>query len=324
MGMACGLIGASMPVMSVREACVVLAAGLACWLGSAGALASEEPSAEPNSVGLSVEPGGLLIQQVQPGQQYDVAAASGVALKVSNRDARPRTYRVSAHRPSAVGNGKWLSGYEEIPDPSWFQCEPSELSVGPGAEGYARMSLRVPEEERYYNQAWTVSIGVRGVPQPGEMLALAAFPRYQIETEAGPDVTEAPEGLLGLAPSVLRIEGLQPGLPRMSRLMLYNSDAVTHRYAISARVIRVEAAREQIVPSPGHQWIPDFSWVDIQEPQVSVGAGQRRPIEFSVTIPNQPEVFGQRWEALVWVEPDSGAPRFARAQISAAASGVAP
>lgn len=307
--------------------------GLACLLMMPPGLRAEDAVAPPEPVhapsseqpatseaprkgmGLSVEPGGILIQRVKPGEPYGLADKGGVALKISNRDVKPRTFRLSSHQPSQVGNGKWLAGYEEIPDPSWFWFDRQELTVEPESDGYAQMFVKIPDDARYRNQRWSVSIGVNGVAQPGEMLALAAYPRYQIETEPGSaDAPEAPHGTLGLAPSLLRFESPAPKEALRDQVTLFNNDAVPHRYKLSIKTITADATREQIVPSPGYAWVPDTTWVAVGKRKVSLKPGEREAIPLTARIPKDAPS-GGRWEVLLWVEPDQGRPAFTRIQL---------
>lgn len=288
---------------------------LVCAVASSGLWAQEEPT-EPRGIGLSVEPGGLLIQHVKPGETYDLSQKAGIALKISNPDAKPRTYRLSTHRPSDVGNSKWLLGYLEIPNPAWFWFDQEELTVGPQSDGYAKMFLKVPVGNRGYdNQQWVVSIGVQGKPEHGETLALAAFPRYQIETESNADVDVIPAGPLGLKPSLLRFEETPPGKRMQGRITLYNNEATSRRYSVSVKTISVDPTREQIVPSPGYAWVLEPRWVSVGTKRVKINGNESRTVDVSVTVPNKREYAGQRWETLLWIEPSEGLPRFARIQV---------
>jgi len=278
----------------------------------------EEESPKPRSIGLSVEPGGLLIQQVKLGELYDLDKEVGIPLKISNRDQQPRTYRLSTHRPSEVGNRKWLEGYLEIPDPSWFWFDQETVTVAPESDAHVKMYLKIPQEDRYYNQRWVVSVGVQGQTAPGEMLALAIYPRYQIETVSQADLKAIPAGALGLKPSVLSFEELPLGKRQESRVTLYNNEAKSRRYRLSLITIPVDPTREQIVPSPGYRWLPETRWVSVSKGRFRLKGGQARSVKLRVKVPKAVERYGQSWEALLWIEPEEGPPQFVRIQIKTA------
>ena len=55
------------------------------WLMAPPVIQAQEEPGGRRGTGLSVEPGGLLIQHVIPGETYDLGERSGVFLKVSNQ-----------------------------------------------------------------------------------------------------------------------------------------------------------------------------------------------------------------------------------------------
>ncbi len=276
----------------------------------------EEQAPLPRIFGLSVEPGGLLIQQVKLGELYDLDKEAGTPLKISNQDQKPRTYHLSAHRPSEVGNRKWLHGYLEIPDPSWFWFDKDTVTVAPESSAYVKMYLRIPQDDRYSNQHWVIAVGVRGQPSSGEALALAMYPRYQIETVSHTDPKSIPAGALALKPSILSFEKVPLGERQESKVTLHNNEAKTHQYHLSVITIPVDPTKERISPSPGYRWLLDTRWVSLNRRNFRIKAQQARSVILRVKVPRDPELHDQSWEALLWIEPDEGLPRFARIQVT--------
>jgi len=287
--------------------------------GSVWAQEEAEPP-KPRSIGLSVEPGGLLIQQVTLGEVYDLNKEAGIVLKVSNRDEKPRTYRLSTHQPSEVGTGKWLKGYLEIPDPSWFWFDQETVTVDPESDAHVKMFLKIPQEDRYDNQHWVVAVGVRGQAAPGEALAVAVYPHYQIETVSQTDLEALPAGVLGLKPSVLSFEEIPLGKWQESKVTLYNNDTKSRRYRLSIITIPVDVTREQIAPSSGYRWIPETRWISVKRRNFHIKGHGARSVSLRVKVPDEPEWYDQSWEALLWIEPEEGLPRFTRIQITTAGS----
>lgn len=77
---------------------------IACALAAGVMLLAER--AVSHAAGLMVSPGGLLVQGVRPGKVYDIYEVSKTGFNIYNKDNRPHTYLLSAHRPSTVGNRK--------------------------------------------------------------------------------------------------------------------------------------------------------------------------------------------------------------------------
>lgn len=275
--------------------------------------APEEEKTKP-SMGLSVQPGGLLIQYVKLGQTYDLYEKSGIALIIENKDDKPHTYILTTSKPSEVGNKKWLKGYLEIPDHSWFWFEKNEVTVEAQSKQEVKMFLKIPQEERYYNQHWAVSLGITGKPEKGEMLTLAVYPRYQIETESKVGLKEKPDGIIGFEPATLIFENLGLEKKEKAKIIIYNNDKKAHRYRIIPKIIEVDPTREQIVASPGFSWIPEIKWIRIKK-RLRIEPGETKELIVTVKIPKKEEYQQKKWETLIFVEPVEGQSGFVRIQI---------
>jgi len=267
------------------------------------------------SLGLSVQPGGLMIQKVKLGETYDLHQKAGIALIVENKDINPHTYLINTFKPSQVGNKKWLRGYSEIPDPAWFWFENAEVTVGAQSKKEVKMFFKIPQEDKYYNQHWSISLGISGKPEAGKMLALAVYPRYQIETESKTGLHEKPAGLIGLEPSRLIFKNLPLRKKERKKIILYNNDKIAHKYKITSQVIEVDQTREQIFVSSGYSWLPKERWLKPKKKRVKILPGESKELTISVKIPKRKGHYQKKWEALIFIEPDEGRSRFARIQI---------
>ena len=289
---------------------------------------SKQMTKQKPSVGLSVYPGGILIQKVEPGETYDLYEKSGVALIIENKDENPHTYTIDTFKPSHVGNKKWLEGYSQIPDPAWFWLESSEVTVEAQSRKNVRMFLKIPDEEKYYNQHWTVSLGVRGKPEAGNMLSLAVYPRYQIETESKTGLKERPDGLTGIEPATLVFENVPLGKKQKKKIKMYNNDTIKHYYTLTSKIIEVDPTREQIGTSPGYAWIPNRKWLKpgsnlkniftslfLRKRRVKILPNEDKELAVAVKIPKKKEHYQKKWEALIFIEPDEGRSSFVRVQI---------
>ncbi|MFH1777521.1 MAG: hypothetical protein ABH952_08205 [Candidatus Omnitrophota bacterium] len=275
--------------------------------------AAEEKAAP--SMGLSVQPGGLLIQQVKLGETYDLEEKSGITLLIENKDDLPHTYKITTFKPSAVGNKKWLKGYLEIPDPAWFWFDKDEVTVPPQSREKVRMYFKIPQEEKYYNQHWTISLGIAGSAEKGEMLTLAVYPRYQLETESQSGLQETPDGTCGIVPSTVIFKDLTSGTKQKNIVTIYNNDHNVHKYKITSQIIAVDKSREQIVPSPGYSWIPEITWLKTNKRTLKIKPGKRAELIVTINIPKKSIDVNKKWEALIFIEPDEGRARFMRIKL---------
>ena len=99
-----------MRAQKTRKVWAILLIGLAGVLTVPGVGVTEEPD-QAGSIGLSVSPGGLLIQHVEPGQMYDLKKQSGVVLTVSNYESQPRTYRRYTYGPKSSKRYRYTARY---------------------------------------------------------------------------------------------------------------------------------------------------------------------------------------------------------------------
>jgi len=236
-----------------------------------------------------------------------------VMLTVLNRDRRDHVYTLSTHRPSQVGNRRVPPGYSDIPDPSWLWFERTEVSVPGGGSAEVRMYLQVPADDRYHNQHWSVSIGVVGKPGPGETLALAVYPRFEIETASASrrEVRHWPAGEIGLAPSVVRLLRIAPGQRGECEFVIANNSLRAHRYEITV-LPRGEVEGKHIFASPGHAWMPDAHSVRPGVEHVWVGKRRTAAVPVRVEVPADVTTAGAGWESIIFVRRDDGTAGFVR------------
>jgi len=317
----------------VKKSFVLSSAVLALILSvPVGVVLAADAPAVPPAIGLSVEPGGLLIQGVEPGQVYDLEEKTGILLTIHNRDRSDHTYMLATFRPSEVGNRRLPLGYEDIGDPAWFWFEQSEVRV-PGQESaQVRMYLRVPDDDRYWNQHWSVSVGVAGKAEPGETLTLAVYPRFEIETAAAgrAELSLRPAGETGLCPTVVDLGEAGEEQTLGGEFMLCNNDEKTHRYRLAVAKDGDIGEGKQVFPSGGSTWISDPAWIALPRPRLRpdtrwsgrewptlwLARRSHVPIPVVLKIPAGISVPEGGGEAIISVEREDGETSFVRARLS--------
>lgn len=271
---------------------------------------------ENKEIGLSVEPGGLLIQSVPIGQLYDMDYWIKMRFKIYNDSDKPRRYVIKVDKPVKVGV-KVLKGYTQIPDPSWFWFEEKEVLVPENGVAEIKMFLRIPNEEKYCNQKWAVGIDVEGKPETEEKLVLAVSPVFYIETESRPEVKEKPAGFLGLAPGAVVLKNVALGKSKaVSKIKVYNNDTQPHLYKVSSIIPSAEPGRQVITPSPNFSWIPKRELIRPSANTLKVGPNEWKEIALDLDIPQRPDFLNQRWEGILFFESEEGQANFTRVQIT--------
>ena len=259
---------------------------------------------------LKVAPARFIVHNVEPGTLYDIYGETGLRLTVYNDDDVSRTWVLSTHRPSERGH--WEKGYAEIPDARWCWFDHDEITVEPNGKVYAHLFLRVPGEEKYYNQHWVVTLGVDGKPGGGG-IALAADVRAQIETKSKADGTVKPDGPLGLTPSIIRFEDVAPGSSMKGEVVLHNNTQRPHDYAISALLDMPNIERKTYL-THSYAALPETRWL-AHKAKLRIKPGASAVMGLTLKIPDEAAHFGKKWEALLLIRPDDGRAGFVRVQV---------
>ncbi len=263
--------------------------------------------AQVEAASLKVSPARFIVHDVHPGVQYDIYKETGLRITVFNDDDTERAWLLSVHRPSE--RGTWERGYAEIPDASWCWFDRSEVTVPPKGIAYAHLFLRVPEEEKFLNQRWVVTLGVDGKPGAGG-IALAADIRVQIETKSAADVKQEPDGPLGTVPSILQLEGMTPGALEKKSVTLYNNDTKAHSYTITP-LFSDPAIEQSVYLTHSFETLPDPKWITFPE-KISIAPGHTGTLDLEVWVPNGAAHSGKKWESVLLIQPDEGRAGFVR------------
>lgn len=266
--------------------------------------------ANTEAASLKVSPSLFVIRDIEPGRAYDVHRDAGVRLTIYNDDASLRTWSLSLHRPSE--RGRWETGFAEIPNPEWCWFDEEEITVAPHDRGFAHLHLKVPDEERYYNQHWVVTASIAG-GAGGKMIALAADVRILLETKPKTGLRESPDGTLGVEPSIVRFDDLRPGQASTSRVLLHNNDDAPHRYTVSSLLADPET-RLGTYLTASFQALLHHEWIKHQE-TVSIGPRDTAVLDLKALVPKDPSSVEEQWEEILLIRPEEGAPRFIRVRM---------
>ena len=260
--------------------------------------------------GIKVSPAAFCLQNAEVGKDLDL----GLDLIITNNSDNEETFLVRSLKPSQAVE-KWVKGYSEIPDAGWFYFNENEIKIGPNSDGKLRMHLKVPDEEKYYNQHWMVYVEVATQAQEGKMFLMAIKPDYMIETQSKIDVKEKPYGILGLVPGVVKAEKVIPGKAKKVSFRIYNNDQTAHTYEILSYIPEASSAKQDISVTAGYEWINKDLWVMPREAKIKLKPGQAKDITVNILVPKGSECSDVGWESIVLVKPDKGLEGFVRILI---------
>ena len=266
------------------------------------------------AAGLSVSPGGFIVNNVTPGITYNLYEKSGIKLSIFNKDDAGHIFTLSVHKPLEVG--RMEKGYLEIPDSNWCWFEKDEIKIGPREVGYGNLFIKIPEGEEYYNQHWVATLAIMQKRGKGIGLGLRINVRVQIETESKDDVKGKPAGIIAFKPSTLRFEDVSPGGAQKGSVTIYNNDNKTHVYKITSLLHSLKEGKQKTYLTKSYQMMPDPKWIILDKDSLLIKPQSSCVLSLKLNIPDKPEYHGKKWEELFLVEPEEGLPGFIRVRIS--------
>ncbi len=259
--------------------------------------------------GIMVSPGAFTMQNAGIGKDMDL----GIDLIITNSSRVEQVFTARSIVPSQAT--KWLKGYGEIPDASWFYFPEDKIKIKANGTGKLRMHLKIPAEEKYLNQHWIVFVEVTTLAEEGTMFKMSVRPNYMIETKSEADIKVRPYGALGLVPSMVKAGDVIAGKNRKANFKVYNNDSVSHTYQIASYIPNASSAKQDISVSPGYEWVKEISWVRPTETQIKLNPGEVKDVHLNIRIPEGSNYSDQGWESVVFVEPDKGLSGFVRVLI---------
>ena len=266
-------------------------------------------AAAGKSVGLRVSPASFIIHNIVPGNHYDIYEETGLRLKIHNSDNVSHSYSLSTRRPS----GKWEKGYLKIPDHTWIWFNPRDIVVPANEDRYGYVNLKIPDEEKYYNQNLMAVLRVEAKTGAGGV-ALAIEVRAQIETKSKADVKEKPDGIIATGPSTLIFENVSPGVTQEGKVTVYNNDNKTHTYKLTS-LFHKKGTKPNTYLTHSYQVMPDPKWITLSKDRLTIMPNNSSNLFLKLKIPDKPEYHGKKWEEIFLVEPEEGLPGFIRVQF---------
>jgi hypothetical protein len=269
-----------------------------------------------HALGMRVSPAGMLIQGVVPGERLELS----VPLAIMNDDDQVHGVLVSALRPLDQ-KMKPPSGYTDIPDPSWVSFSQPEVDVPANGQASLKIILNIPAGEKYFNQHWSVVAAIRSKPTPGQMISLALYPRFEIETAplaVKPDSGIWPLGALVITPGTRTVELARlGGSPVSAPLTVWNGTGAAWQGEIVFIADSGAAKRERLDMSGGWRWLPDASWIKCRNASLQVGPHRTEEILVEVGVPEGKENHGGAWEVIALLKGRDGSSAVARLRIVA-------
>jgi hypothetical protein len=195
------------------------------------------------------------------------------------------------------------------------------------ARGHAvvKMTLSVRAGDGNFNQHWSLAVAVRSKPAEGQMLSLALYPRFEIETASSVVTpagwkfwtrTKRPAGDLTITPAVCVVKARPGGPPEQVRLTVWNNTGKPWRGTITLVTGEEAVKKERLALTSAWQWLPDASWATLNETSLLVKPHNYGVARLSVAVPDKKENYGRMWEAIVLARSEDGLTAISRLRVT--------
>ncbi|MCD6098826.1 hypothetical protein J7K18_08070 [bacterium] len=218
---------------------------------------------------IRISPGVFTARNVPVGEKTNF----GVNLLCYNDSDSEKRFVVEKAFPSKVKKN-WLKGYIDIPDTSFFVLDaPETLVAPPGEPARAAMYIDIPDDERFYNQHWAVSLIVKEIT--GSMFQTAIATLYFIETESKENMSSVPFGELAVLPSIVTIDGGR------GEFVLFNNDTTRQRISFTLKEPALQSDRVHIEISSGFKPLP-VDCIKVSPKELTIAPGKKRTIKLKL------------------------------------------
>ena len=219
--------------------------------------------------GIRISPGVFTARNVPVGEK----TSFGVNLLCYNDSDSEKRFVVEKSFPSKVKKN-WLKGYSDIPDTSFFILDaPETLIAPPGEPARAAMYIDIPDDERFYNQHWAISLVVKEISEGMFQTAIATL--YFIETESKGNISSVPFGELAVLPAVVAME------EKKGEIVLFNNGTTRQKIALTLKEPTLETDGVHIEISDGFKPLP-VDCIKVSPKKLTLAPGKKRTIKLKL------------------------------------------
>ncbi|OGF47887.1 MAG: hypothetical protein A2452_12000 [Candidatus Firestonebacteria bacterium RIFOXYC2_FULL_39_67] len=259
-----------------------------------------------NGFCLGVSPAVVCISGVEIGEDKN----TGFDYVVSNDAENEQEFTLDVILP-VMPSDESLKGYSKLPDLSWLYLEKTNLIIPAKSTGTSRIHIKIPRNDKYYNQHWAVSCHI--VQKGNSFVNAAVAPFIMIETRSKENPAERPYGEFGITPGIIGVE-LRDFKNKKVSFKIYNNSDKDCVYKIKSFIPDAESKNAKISPSDNFEWINEAKWIKPEVDSLKIRKGEDKTVEVEIKLPEDFKISeGQKGlEVLIFIESDKKEKRFVR------------
>ena len=263
-----------------------------------------------NGFSLGVSPAVICISGLEIGEDKD----TGVDYTITNEAENEQEFTLEIIAP-IMPSDESLKGYSKLPDLAWLYVEKKTLLIPGKSSGTSRIRVKIPREEKYYNQHWAASCHIK---QKGiGFINVAVAPFIMIETKIKDETSERPYGEFGLSPGIIGVK-FEESENKNTNMKIYNNGLKDSVYKIKSFVPDISNDNAKISPTDGFEWAKDIKWIKIPSDNLKIKGGEYKEVRINIDCPRDLKIPEGRKgiEAMIFVESENMQKRFVRVLIT--------
>jgi hypothetical protein len=130
-------------------------------------------------ISFTLKPEEIFVDNVEPGEVFDVESRTGLVLKITNPGEHPQTFRLKS-RSVENSLAKLTDDYEDTPDASYLRFSEDEFVLAPGEIKPVNVYLEFPADRRYAGKKYMFVIHAYSV---GETVTTGVYSRLYAAIE---------------------------------------------------------------------------------------------------------------------------------------------
>ncbi|MFH1824359.1 MAG: hypothetical protein ABH873_03940 [Candidatus Firestonebacteria bacterium] len=259
---------------------------------------------------IGVSPAAICIQGIEIGVDKD----TGLDYLIQNTDNEEREFTIKVIEP-IMPSDESLKGYSPIPDLEWVYLETTKLVIPANGSATSRVHIKIPKEEKYYNQAWAMSFFVTDTSKSFMKTGVAPF--CVMETKAKDNVNQDPDGEIGLVPSIVNVKFKELKKKNLYYFKIYNNSVQECTYNIKSFIPDIKNDNLTISRTSRFEWIKDVNWVKPLVSKLKIKSNESKEIKIGINLPKDVKIHYDRigMEVIIFIESDRLVKRFLRVWI---------
>lgn len=259
------------------------------WLAAAAvALGALCPaSMDAQKIGLSSQFVNVVMENLRPGQTYNLRELRGIPYTVKNRGDSAVDVQLDVTVPTEKA---MYEHYEPMPDPAWLEIVPARYRLGAGEVGFSDLIIRIPDDPKhlgkhYQTEVWAHTVGTG-------LLAAGVKSQIRFSIGKGPETLQAEASAKSMVdlnydlwPAALSVGSAKVGAYDVKKAEKKSFKLTNRSDKDLELVFSASPWPGQSTLPPGFVRVEDLSWVKFEPREVKVEGESLKDVRLVLDVP---------------------------------------